>query len=279
MSNPTDNRRPSPDYKIPPLRWWITALIAAAAAIVAVLLLNSCSEQNPKAATDAPARQSNAALTPITNALSGSIASTNGIATMEAAQSVMVVKDLGFGRQQPSLEDVVRDIERRSQPEDGHGRTFAILEVFTQSDLETSNLNLCIHISSEKPGIGQIIYRRTGQELWKIRITPSTNKPSFTGGELKVYFDAGDGKTFTVDGSTGPSSILTATLKEPGVQVGQVWPEGEVRELTFIYSACGCPIKVKCRRAGERTVRTDTAQVIFPDDPAAMQVINALMKW
>jgi hypothetical protein len=36
---------------------------------------------------------------------------------------------------------------------------------------------------------------------------------------------------------------------------------------------------VKCSRAGERTVRTDPTQVIFPDDPAAMQVINPLMKW
>lgn len=198
---------------------------------------------------------------------------------MEAAQSVMVVKDLGFGRQPPRLEDVVRDIERHSQPEDGHGRTFAILEAFTQPDLETSNINLCMRISTEKPGLAAITYRRTGKELWKSRITPATHKPPFTGGSLTIYFDVGDGKVFTVDGSAGPSSILTATLKEPAVQISQVWPEGEVREMTFIYSACGCPIKVKCRRAGEGTVRADATQVIFPDDPAAMQVINALMKW
>jgi hypothetical protein len=198
---------------------------------------------------------------------------------MEAAQSVMVVKDIGFGRQQPSLEDVVRDIERHSQPEDGRGRTFAILEVFTQPDLETSNINLCMRISTEKPGLAAITYRRTGKDLWKIRITPATHKPPFTGGSLTIYFDVGDGKVFTVDGSTSPSSILTATLKELGVQIGQVWPEGEVRELTFIYSACGCPIKVKCRRAGEGTVRTDATQVIFLDDPAAMQVISNLMRW
>ncbi|HEU0011691.1 MAG TPA: hypothetical protein VFT34_17885 [Verrucomicrobiae bacterium] len=276
MSNPNDLRRPPPDRNMPPLRWCITALISAAIAIVFVLLLNSCSEQSPTSAADSPAKQPNNVATPVTNS---PFASTNGITTMEAAQSVVVVKDLGFGRQPPRLEDVVRDIERHSQPEDGHGRTFAILEAFTQPDLETSNINLCLRISTEKPGIGQITYRRTGKELWKCRITPATHKPPFTGGSLTIYFDVGDGKVFTVDGSTGPSSILTAMLKEPGVQIGPIWPEGEVRELTFTYSACGCPIKVKCRRAGEGTARTDATQVIFPDDPAAMQVINALMKW
>ncbi len=276
MPNPTDTRPLPPGRNMPPLRWWITALISAAIAIVVVLLLNSCSEQSPTVAASPPPKQSNATASPVTNS---PFANTNGITTMEAAQSVVVVKDLGFGRQPPLLEDVVRDIERRSLPDDGHGRTFAILEAFTQPDHETSNINLCLRISTEKPGIGQITYRRTGKELWKCRITPATHKPPFTGGSLTIYFDVGDGKLFTVDGSTGPSSILTATLKEPGVQIGQVWPEGEVREMTFIYSACGCPIKVKCRRAGEGTVRTDAAQVIFPDDPAAMQVINALMKW
>jgi hypothetical protein len=261
---------------MPPLRWWITALIFAAIAIVFVILLNSCSEQSPTSAANSSAIQPKTVASSVTNS---PFASTNGITTMEAAQSVVVVKDLGFGRQPPRLEDVVRDIERHSQPEDGHGRTFAILEAFTQPDLETSNINLCLRISSEKPGLAAITYRRTGKELWKSRITPSTHKPAFTGGELKVYFDVGDGKTYIVDGSTGPSSILTAMLKDAGVQIGQVWPEGEVREMTFIYSACGCPIKVKCRRAGERTVRTDATQVIFPDDPAAMQVISNLMRW
>jgi hypothetical protein len=276
MPNSADMRRPPPDRNMPPLRWWITALISAAIAIGVVILLNSCSEQSPASATDTPAKRPTFAAAPVTNSPFGN---TNGLTTMEAAQSVVVVSDLGFGRQQPSLEEVVRDIQRHSQPEDGRGRTFAILEAFTQVDQETSNINLCLRVSSEKPGLAAITYRRTGKELWKSRITFATQKPQFTGGELKVFFDVGDGKTYTVDGSTGPSSILTAMLKEPAVQIGQIWPDGEVRELTFVYSACGCPIKVKCRRSGDRTVRTETTQVIFPDDPAAMQVITNLMRW
>ena len=272
MSNSTDTRRPTSDRNMPPLRWWIRAAVAAAIAIVIVLLLNSCGQQTASSEKVPLEKTTNAhAASPFDN--------TNGISTMEAAQSVMVVKDVGFGRQQPSLEDVVRDIVRHSQPEDGRGRTFAILEVFTQTDLTTSNINLCMRVSTEKPGLAAITYRRTGEELWKCHIMPATSKPQFTGGNLSIYFDVGDGKSYTVDGSTGPSSILEAMLKEPGVQIGQIWPEGEVREIQFAYSACGCRIHVKCRRSGDRTVRTDTTRVIFPDDPAALQVINPFMKW
>ena len=49
--------------------------------------------------------------------------------------------------------------------------------------------------------------------------------------------------------------------------------------MTFIYSACGCPVKVMCRRVGERTVRTKDMPVIFPDDPAVVGVITKLMGW
>jgi hypothetical protein len=201
---------------------------------------------------------------------------------MEANQSVVVVKDLGFGKQPPSLEAVLKEIERRSQPESGQGRTFAILEAFTQVDAITTNLNLCLRISSEKPGIGEVIYNRGGKplSLWKSRITPATRKSGFTGGSLTILFDAGDGRHLAVDGSMNPATIFDAMLKEAGVPVAQAWPEGEVRDLSFIYSACGCPIHVKCRRKGERTVRTESdIQVIFPDDPAAMQVISRLMGW
>jgi len=276
MSNSTDTRPSPPDRNMPPLRWWITALISAAIAIVVVLLLNSCSEQDPTGAANSPAIQPNNVAPPITNS---PFASTNGIPTMEAAQSVVVTHDLDVGPGVTTLAEVMRDIERHRKPDDGAGRTFAILEAFNGAIQPDGKMRVSLRVSSEKPGLGAITYRRAIEPLWKCRITPATHKPPFTGGELKIFFDVGDGKTFTVDGSTGPSSILTATLKEPGVQIGPIWPEGEVRELTFTYSACGCPIKVKCRRAGEGTVRTDATQVIFPDDPAAMQVINALMKW
>ena len=201
---------------------------------------------------------------------------------MEANQSVVVTQDLDFGPRPPGLEEVLGAIERRHQAADGAGRTFAILEAFTQPGAiqPDGRLRVSLRISTEKAGIGEILFRRTGISLWKSRITPATHKSAFTGGSLTILFDSGDGKSFTVDGSMNPSSILDATLKEPGVPVAQAWPEGEVRDLSFIFSACGCPIHVKCRRAGDRTVRTEPAtQVIFPDDPAAVQVISRLMRW
>lgn len=277
MPNSSDTRRPPPDRNMPPLRWWITALLSAAIAIVAVLLLNACSEQNSKPSADLPARQSNA---PASTVTSSPFANTNGIATLETAQSVVVTHDLDVGPGVTTLAEVMRDIERHHKPDDGAGRTFAILEAFNGAIQPDGKMRVSLRISTEKHGLGAITYRRSAEPLWKCRITPATQKPAFTGGSLTIYFDVGDGKQFIVDGSTGPSSILTATLKEPGVQIGQIWPEGEVREMTFIYSACGCPIKVKCRREGDRTVRTEQAsQVIFPDDRAAVQVINNLMRW
>jgi hypothetical protein len=199
--------------------------------------------------------------------------------TNEVNTSVVVTHDLDFGPRIPSVAEAMRDIERRCQPEDGKGRTFAILEAFSQGQPE-GKLRLSLRISTEKTGIGEIIFRRTGEPLWKSRIVPATHKTSeFTGGSLTVLFDNGAGKTFTVDGSNNPQSILDAMLKEPGVLVAQAWPDGEERELSFIYSACGCPIKVLNRRVGERTVRVKESQVIFPDDPAAIQLISRLMRW
>jgi hypothetical protein len=251
-------------------------LVFSALLVAVPALLCSCGEQ-----TAAPGGPTITITGPATNAATPAAAAADtNMPAMEANQSVVVVKDLGFGRKPPMLDDVLRDLERRSQPEDGLGRTFAVIEAFTQSDLATSNLNICLRISSEKPGTGEVVFRRTGQSLWKSRITPETHKSGFAAGSLTILFEAGDGKSFTVDGSLNPPSILDAMLKEAGVPVAQAWPDGEVRDLAFIYSACGCPIHVKCRRTGDRTIRTEQAtQVIFPDDPAAVQVISRLMRW
>ena len=61
--------------------------------------------------------------------------------------------------------------------------------------------------------------------------------------------------------------------------IRDVWADGTEAEITFIYSACGCPVKVLCRRTGDRTVRVKEMPVIFPDDPAVVEVITRLMRW
>jgi len=58
-----------------------------------------------------------------------------------------------------------------------------------------------------------------------------------------------------------------------------VWPSGAEHEVTFIYSACGCPVKVMARREDERIVRTKELRVMFPDDPAVVELIARLMRW
>lgn len=239
-------------------------------------LLCSCEKQGgaPPPAVSAAGAATNAFLEP------SAPADPNTVPAMEVAQSVVVTQDLDFGPQPPTLAEAVQQIERRPQPAEGGGRTFAILEAFNGAIQPDGKMRVSLRISTEKPGVGEIVFKRNGQSLWKNRITPASHKPSFTGGALTILFETAEGKSFTVDGSTNPSSILEAMLKEPGVSVSQAWPDGEVRDLAFIYSACGCPIHVKCKRVGDRTVRTEAAtQVIFPDDPAAMQIISRLMGW
>jgi hypothetical protein len=222
----------------------------------------------------APAATNVAATPAPTNALIPALPS------MEINQAVMVTKELDFGKPVPTIAEALQSIERRHQPDDGVGRTFAILDAYGEPTPE-GKLHISMHVSTEKPGVGSIIFRRTGEVLWSSRITALTNavKPAFTGKSLTILVNDGTGRTFTVDGSSNPASILDATLKEPGVPVTAVWPDGEEREVTFIYSACGCPVKVMARRQGDRTVRTKELPVIFPDDPDAVRVITSLMRW
>ena len=144
-----------------------------------------------------------------------------------------------------------------------------------------------MHISSEKPGTGSLVYRPTGQVLWNSRIVGA---PATAAKELKVIVEDGTGKAYTVDGSKNPPSVLEATAKETGQPIAQIWPDGQEREVTFVYSACGCPVKVTARREGNRAVRvaskrldgsarTPDLPVMFPDDPAAVATIARLMRW
>jgi len=186
---------------------------------------------------------------------------------------------LDFGPSVPTIAEALREVERRYQPDDGAGRTFAILDAYGEPT-QAGKLHMSMHVSSEKPGIGALVFRRTGEVLWQSRIV-STNAASknFTGKNLLILLDNGQGKTFTVDGSANPASILDAKIKEMGVPVRVFWPDGAEREMTCIYSACGCPVKVMVKREGERTARTKDLPVMFPDDPAVVTLISKVMQW
>jgi len=201
-------------------------------------------------------------------------------ATMEVAEAVMVTVELDFGEKIPSIAEALRSVDRRYQPDDGQGRTFAILDAYGEPTTD-GKLHMSMHVSSEKPGRGALVFRRTGQVLWHARIRAATHPahPAFTGQNLDIMIADGQGTDHLLDGSGVAQSILDAAVRDQGMPLRQFWPDGADRQLTFFYSACGCPVKVLCRRQGERTWRTKDLPVIFPDDPAVVAVISRLLGW
>jgi hypothetical protein len=204
----------------------------------------------------------------------------SNLPTIEVAHAVMVTVELDFGTPVPSITEALRQIERRSEPDDGHGRTFAILDAYGEPTSD-GKLHISMHVSTEKPGIGALILRHTGETLWKNKIIPAVQPPSssFAGKNLLIMLDDGKGKSYMLDGSKGATSIMDAMVRDLGVPVRDFWPDGVEREVTMFYSACGCPVKVMARRTGNKTVRTKELPVIFPDDPAVATTIARLMGW
>jgi hypothetical protein len=195
---------------------------------------------------------------------------------MEVAKAVMVTVELDVGPK-TTIAQALTEIERRYQPDDGAGRTFAILDAYGEPTPQ-GKLHISMHVSSEKPGLGSLVFKRTGEVLWQTRISP-TSVPQAAKSLLILVGAGSDGKSFTVDGSNNPPSVLDARAKELNKLVRDAWHDGEEREVTFIYSACGCPVKVMVKRVGDRTARTKDLPVMFPDDPAAVATISRLMKW
>ena len=196
--------------------------------------------------------------------------------TMEVNKAVMVTEELDLGKPVPSIPQGLAQIERRYRPDDGVGRTFAVLDAYGEPTPD-GKLHISMHVSSEKPGMAELVFKPTGRVLWRARIMPSSE-----GGKQKnltVMIDDGTGKTFLVDGSNNPLSVLDAKINGRSQLVKDVWPDGAEREVTFVYSACGCPVKAMVRRVGDRTVRTKDLPVLFPDDPQAVAVISHLMRW
>jgi hypothetical protein len=195
------------------------------------------------------------------------------ILSMEVATAVMVTAELDFPG---TIAEALAQTERKYEPDDGIGRTFAVLDAYGERT-PTGKLHISMHVSSEKPGMAALAFKPTGEVLWKSKITSRANAP--TAKNLTVYVGDEKGATWIVDGSGGASFILDAKLRDKGILLRDFWPDGAERELTIVYSACGCPVKVKVRRAGERLVRTSDLPVIFPDDPDAVATLAGLMRW
>lgn len=198
---------------------------------------------------------------------------------MPVNEAVMVTVELDFGPRLPSIAEALTDVERRHQPDDGAGRVFAILDAYGEPTPDGKKLHMSMHVSAEKPGVGALLFRRTGEVLWENRIVPGAQTNTSSARNLTILLNDGIGKAFMVDGSDNPASILDAHLRDSRLPVRDFWPDGAEREVTLLYSSCGCPVKVSVRRIGERTARTKELPVIFPDDPAVVRLIERLMNW
>ncbi len=242
------------------------------AAVLALLVLAGCGQSDP------PKQQSPLTATPAQAPAHApeQPKPASELVTMDVAKAVMVTVELDFGPKVPAIAQALSEIERRYQPDDGQGRTFAVLDAYGEPTPD-GKLHMSMHVSSEKPGLGWLIFKRTGEILWRGKINP-TSQP-IQPKNLTILLDNGKGTTLTVDGSGNPNSIIDAKVKPGDLPVRDIWPDGQERELTFIYSACGCPVHVLVRRAGDRTMRVKDTPVIFPDDPRVVDVINRLMGW
>jgi hypothetical protein len=279
----TKNRKPKQEES--DWRRWIVYLLAALVigAVAAGIVINGTNRTAQPAPGGAP--QTAAGNAPAASTIPPAPGATpapattplSELVTMDVAKAVMVTDELDFGGRVPSVADALLQIERRYQPEDGQGRTFAILDAYGEPTADGKLLHLSMHVSSEKPGMGELVFKRTGKTLWRAKINPTSQIPAPK--TLTVLIDNGGGRTLTLDGTGNPSSILTANSIELKAPIQNVWADGTEREVTFIYSACGCPVKVMVKRVGDRTVRTKESPVIFPDDPAAVKVITQLMGW
>jgi len=228
-------------------------------------------------------RQTSSDTTNVTNAQPGTNTANMGLTgepiKMNVAQAVMVTVDLDFGGTPTTIPEAIQQIERGYQPDDGVGRTFAILDANGEPQPD-GKLRMSMHVSSEKPGMATLKFKRTGELLWRARVG-NPGDPSAGEKRLTVYLDKGLGnrENYVLDASRGGGSVMEIFLQGTQQRVRDVWPEGADREVTFVYSACGCPVKAMCRRSGDRTIRTSPLPVIFPDDPAAVATISNLMKW
>ena len=245
----------------------VVTITAAVAAAVLVTMRANRSDRSPKALQNTNA---SAPATPAAPETAAPVPSTD-LVTMDVAKSVMVTVELDFGSKPPTIAEALTQVERRYQPDDGQGRTFAVLDAYGERTPD-GKLHMSMHVSSEKPGGAQLIFKRTGEVLWHAKIN-STSMPIQP---KTLTIMVGE---YTVDGSTNPKSVIEARAKPGDVAVRDVWPDGQERDMTFIYSACGCPVHVQTKRVGDRTVRVKDTPVIFPDDPAAVTLIHQFMKW
>jgi hypothetical protein len=201
--------------------------------------------------------------------------------SMMLQESVMVTIEENFGSGVNTIADALKMVERRYQPFDHQGRTFAILDAYGNK-MPDGRMHISMHISSEKAGDAQLIFQPTGKILWNTKIYPKKDGTKVAAEkQFMIYIGRENEKDkyYTVDGSGNPETIFNCKLDETKVPVNDYWKNNTVKEFIFIYSACGCPVHAKFLRNGNKSVFQSGDNVIFPDDPGVLAVIHKLMAW
>src|SRR5215471_11561739 len=179
----------------------------AVAAIVAVFLFGGQRQDRAASRATGSGEAPTPAAAPVKSMGEASTSSASGasskLLTMETAQAVMVTVELDFGPRIPTIAEALKQIDRKYQPDDGRGRTFAILDAYGEPTPD-GKLHMSMHVSSEKPGIGSLTFRRTGEVLWQSKIVPAQSLPS-SGKALTIYIDSGSGRSLLIDGSNNPA--------------------------------------------------------------------------
>ena len=199
--------------------------------------------------------------------------------TMDVAKAVMVTVELDFDKGKvPTIAEALKMVDRQSKPDDGQGRTFSILDAYGEPTPD-GKLHMSMHVSSEKPGLAKMVFKKNGEVLWNAKVNPSSLPPPQKA--LRVILETAPGNGYNIDVSKADTvSVLDSPVSgQPGKLVKDLWLDGMEHEVTFVYSACGCPVKAMVKRVGDRTVRTKDLPVMFPDDPEAYRVISKLMRW
>jgi hypothetical protein len=264
---------------------WLAVGVFAVIAVIAIIYLlnredtNSVANTNgrtpPTASQPAPvATNTNTAPPQPASSQPGDTKDLSEVTTMDVAKAVMVTVEEDFGKG-ATIATALKQVERRFKPDDGAGRTFAILDAYGET-MPDGKVHMSMHISSEKPGTAQLVHKTTGKVLWKAKINPVSVPPPAKA--LRIIVEPNPANGFNVDVNSA-DNILSATASGKGVPVMTLWPDGGEMEVTFIYSMCGCPVKAMVKRVGDRTVRTKDLPVMFPDDPDALQTIAKFMRW
>jgi hypothetical protein len=260
--------------------WFIVGVVSVLAILGVIYLLNKPGNTTQPAPT---ATTQPTPTTPTANANTNPVAQPTPptqtkdnaeLTTMDVAKAVMVTVEEDFGKN-ATIASALQQVERRYKADDGTGRTFAILDAYGET-MPDGKVHMSMHVSSEKAGTAQLIHKKTGKILWNAKINPVTVPPQPKA--LRILVDGAPGGSFNVDVNSA-NNVMNATASGKGVPVMAVWPDGAEMEVTFIYSMCGCPVKAKVKRVGDRTMRTADTPVMFPDDPDALKTIAKFMKW